>query len=102
MHRKSRHRMEGMEAMRPNVVFIIVDNQSPWTCGCYGNTEILTPGIDRLAREGVRFTNAFCTNPVCSPNRATLMTGLMPSQHGVHNWLGTEQPSAQIGPARMP
>ncbi|MBI3987507.1 MAG: sulfatase-like hydrolase/transferase [Lentisphaerae bacterium] len=84
--------------MTPNLVFIIVDNESPWTLGCYGNDEILTPGVDRLAREGVRFTNAFCTNPVCSPNRATLMTGLMPSQHGVHNWLGTEKPSAQLGP----
>ena len=85
--------------MNPNVVFIIVDNESPWALGCYGNNEILTPGVDRMAREGVRFTNAFCVNPVCSPNRATLMTGLMPSQHGVHNWLGSETPSAQVGPA---
>lgn len=84
--------------MAPNIVFIITDNQSPWTLGCYGNDEILTPGVDRLAREGVRFTNAFCVNPVCSPNRATLLTGLLPSQHGVHNWLGREKPDAQIGP----
>jgi arylsulfatase A-like enzyme len=84
--------------MKPNIVMIITDNQSPWTLGCYGNEEILTPNIDRLAAEGVRFTNAFCSNPVCSPNRATLLTGLMPSQHGVHNWLGTEKPDAQMGP----
>ena len=84
--------------MKPNIVFIVTDNQSPWTLGCYGNTEIRTLRIDQLAREGVRFTNAFCNNPVCSPNRATLLTGLMPSQHGVHNWLGTEQPDAQMGP----
>ena len=84
--------------MKPNIVFIITDNQSPWTLGCYGNEEILTPHVDRLARDGVRFANAFCSNPVCSPNRATLMTGLMPSQHGVHNWLGTEKPDAQMGP----
>jgi len=38
--------------MAPNLVFIIVDNESPWTLGCYGNQEILTPGVDRLAREG--------------------------------------------------
>jgi len=85
-------------AAKPNVVFIMTDNQSPWTLGCYGNAEIATPNIDRLAREGVRFTNAFCSNPVCSPNRATCLTGLMPSQHGVHNWLGTEKPDAQMGP----
>jgi len=51
-----------------------------------------------LANSGIRFTNAMCSNPVCSPNRASCLTGLMPSQHGVHNWLGTEQPDAQIGP----
>lgn len=84
--------------MQPNIVFIISDNQSSWTLGCYGNDEIRTPALDGMAREGARFDNAFCVNPVCSPNRATLMTGLMPSQHGVHNWLGTEKPDAQMGP----
>jgi len=83
---------------RPNIVFIITDNQSPWTLGCYGNSEILTPNVDRLAAGGVRFDNNFCVNPVCSPNRATCLTGLMPSQHGVHRWLGVETPSAQMGP----
>jgi len=84
--------------MPPNFVFVITDNQSPWTLGCYGNEEIRTPRIDRLAAEGVRLTNAMCSNPVCSPNRATLLTGLMPSQHGVHNYLGGERPDAQMGP----
>jgi len=83
---------------RPNLVFIITDNQSPWTLGCYGNGEILTPNVDRLAGGGMRFDNNFCVNPVCSPNRATCLTGLMPSQHGVHRWLGVEQPDAQMGP----
>lgn len=83
---------------QPNIVFIIADNQSPWTLGCYGNGEILTPNVDRLAAAGMRFDNAFCVNPVCSPNRATCLTGLMPSEHGVHRWLGTEEPSAQMGP----
>ena len=82
----------------PNLIFIITDNQSPWTLGCYGNTEILTPNVDRLAAEGLRFDNTFCVNPVCSPNRATCLTGLMPSQHGVHRWLGVEKPDAQMGP----
>ncbi len=84
--------------MPPNVVFIITDNQGAWTLGCYGNDDILTPNIDRLAAEGVRFARAYCVNPVCSPNRATCLTGLIPSQHGVHSWLGTEQPDAQAGP----
>jgi len=83
---------------RPNIVFIISDNQSPWTLGCHGNGEILTPNLDRLESEGVKFTNAFCVNGVCSPNRATNLTGLLPSRHGVHNWLGGEKPDSQVGP----
>ena len=82
---------------RPNFIFIITDNQSDWTLGCYGNNEIQTPNIDRLAADGMRFDNAFCVNPVCSPNRATYLTGLMPSQHGVHSWLGGEVPDSQMG-----
>ncbi len=84
--------------MAPNIVFILTDNQSPWTLGCYGNTDIHTPHIDRLAAEGIRFENARCVNPVCSPNRATCLTGLLPSQHGVHNFLGGENPDSQMGP----
>ncbi|MFT5470128.1 MAG: putative membrane-bound dehydrogenase-like protein [Verrucomicrobiales bacterium] len=71
----------------PNVVFILTDNHGAWTLGCYGNPDIKTPNIDRMADEGVRFSRAFCNNPVCSPTRATYLTGMMPSQHGVHNFL---------------
>ncbi len=67
-----------------NVVMLVTDNQSADSLGCYGNTEHETPRIDRLAREGVQFWRAFCTNGLCSPSRASLLTGLMPSQHGVH------------------
>ena len=80
-----------------NVVFILTDNQGAWTLGCYGNRDIRTPHIDRLAANGVRFTRAYSSNPVCSPTRATYLTGLIPSQHGVHCFLGQEKPSAQMG-----
>jgi arylsulfatase A-like enzyme len=86
-------------ADRPcNVVFILTDNQGAWTLGCYGNPDIRTPNIDGLAAEGVRFSRALSSNPVCSPTRATFLTGLIPSQHGVHSFLGGEKPNAQIGP----
>ena len=78
---------------RPNVVFILTDNQSDWTLGCYGNKDIHTPNIDRLAAEGMRFTRAFACNAVCSPTRASYLTGLMPSQHGVHCFLGGSNPA---------
>ncbi|HUU42856.1 MAG TPA: sulfatase-like hydrolase/transferase [Planctomycetota bacterium] len=72
---------------RPNVVFILTDDQGPWAAHVCGNDEIRTPHIDRLAEAGVRFENFFCTSPVCSPARASLMTGRIPSQHGVHDWI---------------
>jgi arylsulfatase A-like enzyme len=75
---------------RPNVVFIMTDDQGAWSLGCYGNTEAVTPNIDRLARGGVRFTRAFATIPVCSPSRATFTTGRLPSQHGIHDWIKHE------------
>ncbi len=75
---------------RPNLVLILTDNHSPWTLGCYGNEEIRTPHIDRLASQGMRFTQAFANNAVCSPTRATLLTGLMPSQHGVHKYINKD------------
>ncbi|MFH1264400.1 MAG: sulfatase-like hydrolase/transferase [Planctomycetota bacterium] len=84
------------ETQRPNVVLIMTDNHSPWTLGCYGNPEIRTPHIDRMAREGVRFTGGYSSNAVCSPTRATWLTGLIPSQHGVHDWLASGR--AQMGP----
>lgn len=71
----------------PNVIFILTDNQGAWTLGCYGNREIRTPNIDRMAAEGIRFKRALSSNPVCSPTRATFLTGLIPSQHGVHSFL---------------
>ena len=85
----------GAGAAPPNLVFILTDNQGAWTLGCYGNPDIRTPHIDRLAAEGIRFTRALSSNPVCSPTRATFLTGLIPSQHGVHSFL---DPKFMMGP----
>ncbi len=74
----------------PNIVLIMTDDQGQWALGCYGNEEIHTPHIDQLASEGIRFTHSYCTSPVCSPSRATFMTGLIPSQHGIHDWINEE------------
>jgi arylsulfatase A-like enzyme len=72
---------------RPNIVLIIADDLAAWMLGCYGNRKIRTPNIDRLASEGVRFENGFVCSPICSPSRATLMTGRIPPQTGIHDWL---------------
>ena len=87
-------------ADRPNVIFILSDDQGPWAMGCAGNDEIETPNLDRLAATGMRFDNFFCASPVCSPARATLLTGRIPSQHGVHDWLAAGNTVAKYEPAR--
>jgi arylsulfatase A-like enzyme len=75
-------------ADRPvNLLLIVTDNQSPGLLGAYGNDDIRTPNIDRLAQQGLLFEQAYATSGVCSPTRATLLTGLLPSQTGVHNGL---------------
>ncbi|MFX1315781.1 MAG: sulfatase [Promethearchaeota archaeon] len=68
-----------------NVLFIITDAQRADHLGCAGNPTLKTPNLDRLASEGIRFTNHFCTNPICMPNRATLATGVYPNVHGVRS-----------------
>ncbi|MCB0021182.1 MAG: sulfatase-like hydrolase/transferase, partial [Anaerolineales bacterium] len=72
---------------KPNVLFVMADNHPAGLLGTYGNPEIKTPHLDQLAREGLQFNNAFCVNAMCSPCRASVLTGLMPSQHGIHTWI---------------
>jgi arylsulfatase A-like enzyme len=79
--------MASRDPNRPNVLFIISDDQGAWALGCAGNDEIRTPVLDRLAAAGIRFENFFCTSPVCSPARASVLTGDIPSRHGVQDWI---------------
>ncbi|WP_114286693.1 sulfatase-like hydrolase/transferase [Candidatus Halocynthiibacter alkanivorans] len=76
-----------MAKKSPNVLLIFVDNQPAKMMGCAGNDEVHTPNLDKFATQGVRFSEAFCPNAMCSPCRASVLTGLMPSQHGIHTWL---------------
>lgn len=76
------------ERKKTNIIVILSDDQGSWSLGSYGNPEIQTPVLDQMAKEGIRFEHFFCTSPVCSPARASILTGKMPSQHGVLDWLG--------------
>lgn len=78
--------------MRPNILLFLTDDHGAWATGCYGNSEIDSPTLDRLAREGTRFANAFTPSPVCSPARACLLTGRTPSQVGIHDWIEEHYP----------
>src|SRR5436305_6929833 len=70
-------------ADRPNFLFFITDQLRADHLGCYGNKTIRTPAIDALAKRGTSFDRFYVASPVCQPNRATLMTGRLPSLHGV-------------------
>lgn len=83
------------ESVRPNVVFIIGDDISWNDLGCYGHPTIRTPNIDRLASEGVRFTNAFLTASSCSPSRCSIIAGRYPHNTGAAE-LHTPLPADQI------
>jgi arylsulfatase A-like enzyme len=77
--------MTGDARGRPNIIFILGDNHRADALGCAGHPFIKTPGIDRLAREGVRFENAFNTTSLCTPSRASILTGAYAGRHGVKN-----------------
>ena len=74
---------------RPNIIFIFTDQQQVGMMSCAGNKYLRTPAMDSLAATGIRFENAYCTNPVCLPARFSMMTGRMPSELGIRsNYVG--------------
>ena len=73
----------------PNVLLLVTDDQGAWALGSK-MPELHTPTLDRLQREGMTFESFFCASPVCSPARASLTTGRMPSAHGIHDWIRPE------------
>ncbi|MES2737766.1 MAG: sulfatase [Verrucomicrobiota bacterium] len=73
---------------RPNIVFFLVDDLGRQDIGCYGSSFYETPHVDRLAKEGARFTDAYAACPVCSPTRAAVQTGRWPQRTGVTDYIG--------------
>lgn len=83
---------------RPNILLVHTDDQAQWAMGAYGNRDIHTPNMDALAGQGALFTRAFVSTPVCSPARATLMTGLDSIQHHVEDWIHPEKETIGLEP----
>jgi arylsulfatase A-like enzyme len=81
-----------------NFVFILIDDMGWMDLGCYGSSGHLTPHIDRLAASGMRFTNAYAACPVCSPTRASILTGKYPARLHLTDWLPgrTDRPSQKL------
>ena len=85
-------------AGRPNVVLIVADDLGHAELGCYGQKKILTPRLDRMAKEGMRFTHFYAGSPVCAPSRCCLMTG----KHGGHAWVrNNREPFQRLGSGRL-
>jgi uncharacterized sulfatase len=89
--------MPAAEPERWNLVSIVTDDQGAWALGCYGNKQCLTPNMDRLAREGARFLNAFTPTPVCSPSRASMLCGLYGTQVGITDWIAPRESDTGMG-----
>jgi arylsulfatase A len=84
-------------AERPNIVFILADDLGVNDLACYGRADHVTPRLDRLAGEGMRFTSAYCAQPICSASRAAIMTGKPPAQLHLTNYLpGRPNTPAQL------
>lgn len=75
---------------KPNIIFIMADDLGWGELGCYGNTFNETPNLDKLAADGIRFTHAYAAAPLCSPTRASLMTGQVPARVGITDFLPGE------------
>ncbi|MEN0046886.1 MAG: sulfatase [Bacteroidota bacterium] len=72
------------EERPPNIVIIFTDDQGYQDVGCYGSPDIKTPHLDQMAKDGIRFTNFYVSQPVCSASRASLLTGCYPNRLGIH------------------
>jgi arylsulfatase A-like enzyme len=82
----------GRERKKPNFVFFLLDDMGWKDLGCFGSPFYETPNIDRLAAQGMRFTNAYAACPVCSPTRASIMTGKYPARIRLTNWIPGARP----------
>src|SRR6188768_3396415 len=75
------------QTSHPNVPFIAVDDLNDWIGPLDGYKGVKTPNIDKLAKQGMNFTRAYCPAPICNPSRTALLTGVRPSTSGVYqNW----------------
>ena len=85
----------------PNVIVIFVDDQGYYDLGCYGATEVKTPRIDAMAKEGILFEDYYAAAPICSPSRAGLLTGCYPRRVGNHIWVHRADSTTGIHPDEL-
>ena len=84
-------------AERPNIIFVFIDDMGYGDLSCYGNNDIQTVNIDRLAAEGVRFEQFYVASPICSPSRVGITTGQYPARHLIHSYLNSRKRNRERG-----
>lgn len=94
------HATSVSSAEKPNIVFILTDDQAPWAMSAAGHPHLKTPNMDRLAREGAYLASAFTTTPVCSPSRAGFMSSRYGCEVGITDWINHKpEPDLGLDPA---
>ena len=88
-------------AQRPNIIFIFIDDMGYGDLSCTGNTDVQTANIDRLAREGTRFTQFYVNSPICSPSRVACTTGQFPARHLINSYLNSRAKNRARGMANF-
>ncbi|MGH9628788.1 MAG: sulfatase-like hydrolase/transferase [Bryobacteraceae bacterium] len=88
--------LNAQQDVRPNIVVILVDDMGYGDPGCYGG-EGPTANIDKLASQGVRFTQSYAASPICSPSRVGIMTGQCPARHGIYSYLDSRKRQRELG-----
>ena len=82
---------------RPNILFILIDDMGYADLGCYGNELVTTPAIDKLAKEGIRFTKYYASAPICSPSRVAVFTGQYPTRWGITSYIDSRARNEERG-----
>ena len=88
---------QGEGNKKPNIIYILADDLGWGDLGCYGHLTCKTPRLDRMAEEGILFEQFYVNAPVCSPSRASLLTGAFPSRMGIHYWMADEEHNRRYG-----
>jgi len=86
-------------AQKPNIIFVLIDDMGYGDLSCYGGVKDITPNIDSLAREGVRFSQFYVGAPICSPSRVAFTTGQRPARWRVTSFLSSRQDNDRRGMA---
>ena len=84
---------------KPNIIFIFIDDMGYSDLSCFGNKEMQTPNIDKLAKQGIKFTNYYDNSPVCSPSRVAAITGTYPSRFHIYSYIDSHEKNKQRGMA---